>query len=122
MARRLHLVRRLTRMVPIVLLLLAGIAPFALGRRGAAAQDRPALVVNDAATANPDLVSVAVADPRGFGVTGRALMAPRGSAISVVAAGLGGPRFMTFDGAGNLLVAAQGDGVVYRFPYANGAL
>jgi glucose/arabinose dehydrogenase len=122
MSRSIHLVRRLTRIVPVMLLLLAGIGPFALGRLGAAAQERPALVVDDAATANPDLVSVAVADPRGFGVTGRALMAPRGSAISVVAAGLGGPRFMTFDGAGNLLVAAQGDGVVYRFPYANGAL
>ncbi|HEX5499905.1 MAG TPA: PQQ-dependent sugar dehydrogenase [Thermomicrobiales bacterium] len=122
MTRRTHLVRRLTRIFPIVLLLLAGVAPFALGRFGAAAQERPALVVDDAATANPDLASVTVADPHGFGVTGRTLMAPPGSAISVVGAGLGGPRFMTFDGAGNLLVAAQDDGAVYRFPFANGDL
>src|SRR5689334_4777152 len=83
--------------------------------------DAPPLIVDDAATANPDLVSVDVADPSGFGVSGRTLQAPRGSTVTVVAAGLGGPRFMTFDGAGNLLVAADGDGIVYRFPYANGA-
>jgi glucose/arabinose dehydrogenase len=29
---------------------------------------------------------------------------------------------MTFDGAGNLLVAAQDDGAVYRFPFADGDL
>ena len=122
MARRMHLVRRLTRIFPVMLLLLAGIAPFALGRSGAAAQDRPALIVDDAATANPDLVSVTVADPHGFGVTGRTLMAPPGTTIAVVGANLGGPRFMTFDGAGNLLVAAQDDGAVYRFPFADGDL
>jgi glucose/arabinose dehydrogenase len=63
-----------------------------------------------------------VADPLGFGISGRTLQAPPGYTVTVVAAGLGGPRFMTFDGAGNLLVAADGDGNVYRLPYANGAL
>jgi glucose/arabinose dehydrogenase len=122
MPRGPRLLPHLTPLLSIVALLLVGLAPFALGRFDAAAQDRPALVVDDAATANPKLVSVAVADPNGFGVSGRTLMAPPGYGVTVVAAGLGGPRFMAFDGPGNLLVAAQDDGVVYRYPYANGVL
>jgi glucose/arabinose dehydrogenase len=105
----------------LALLALLVAAPLALGQPAARAQDAPPLIVDDAATANPDLVSVDVADPSGFGVSGRTLQAPPGYTVTVVAAGLGGPRFMTFDGAGNLLVAADGDGIVYRFPYANGA-
>ncbi len=117
-----HLVRRLTRFVMILALLISVGASFALGHAGAAAPARSALIVNDAETTNPDLVPVTVADPNGFGITGRTLMAPPDTAISVVGANIGGPRFMTFDGAGNLIVAAQQDGVIYRYPYADGNL
>ena len=120
MNRRLSLMPSLARGIPLLALLV--LAPLALHPPRAHAQDAPALIVDDAAAANPDLVSVDVADPSGFGVTGRTLQAPPGYTVSVVAAGLGGPRFMTFDDAGNLLVAADGDGIVYRFPYANGSL
>jgi glucose/arabinose dehydrogenase len=106
----------------MVLLLFASIVPFTLTHANAVAQERSALIVDDAKTANPDLVSIEVADPNGFGITGRTLMAPPGTTVSVVGAKLGGPRFMTFDSAGNLLVAAQGDGTVYRYPYTDGNL
>ncbi len=101
---------------------MAGIAPFAPDQSGASSQDQPVLLVDDAATANPDLVDVEVADPAGFGVAGQTLQAPPGYAVSVVGSGIGGPRFMAFDDAGNLLVGAASDGVVYRFPFADGQL
>ena len=62
-------------------------------------RDRSSLV-DDAQTANPELVEVAVADPAGFGVSGQTLRVPPGYTVSVVAAGLGGPRFMAFDDDG----------------------
>ena len=117
-----HLFRRFIRISAILALLTAGVLPSALGQGGVTAQDQPALLVDDAATENPDLVDVEVADPAGFGVSGQTLQAPPGFTVSVVAAGLGGPRFMAFDGAGNLLVGAAADGVVYRFPFADGQL
>lgn len=86
------------------------------------AQQGTALLVNDEATANPDLVPVEVADPNGFGVVGQTLMAPAGYTVTIVGAGLGDPRFMDFDGAGNLLVGAASEGTVYRYPYADGLL
>ena len=86
------------------------------------AQDQTQLLVDDAQTANPALVSVDVADPGGLGVTGLTLQAPEGYEVSVIAAGLERPRFMTFDGAGNLLVAESGAGQVVRFPYEDGVL
>jgi glucose/arabinose dehydrogenase len=110
------------RIVPVLGLLVTGIAPFAPDQSGVSAQERPVLLVDDAATANPDLVDVEVADPAGFGVSGRTLQVPPGYSVSVVGAGLGGPRFMEFDDAGNLLVGAADDGVVYRFPFADGRL
>lgn len=122
MSRGTRLVRHLMRTFPILALVIMGIAPFALGYACASAQERSALIVDDAQTANPDLVPVTVADPNGFGITGRTLMAPPGTAISVIGAQLGGPRFMTFDAAGNLLVAAQQAGAVYRYHYADGNL
>lgn len=117
-----HLLRRLMRSFTILALLVTGIAPLALGHASALAQEQSALIVDDAETANPDLVAVQVTDPHGFGITGRTLMAPAGATISVVGANIGGPRFMAFDGTGNLLVAAQQDGAVYRYPYADGDL
>ncbi len=116
------LFRDLIRCCLLLGLLVAGSAPSALGQSGTPRQERPTLLVDDAATANPNLVDIQVADPAGFGVSGQTLQAPPGYTSSVVAAGLGGPRFMAFDGAGNLLVGAADDGVVYRFPFADGQL
>jgi hypothetical protein len=106
--------------VPLALLIAA--IPLALDGPDAVAQEGPALIVDDAATANPELVDVDVGDPYGFGISGQTLQAPPGFRVDVVGAGLGDPRFMAFDSAGNLLVGAAGDGVVYRYPFADGLL
>ena len=90
--------------------LAASSAPAAFG------QAEP-LIVDDAATANPDLVETELQVPDGFAVNPALLRLPDGVSISVLAAGLEAPRFMTFDGAGNLLVADMG-GTVYRYPTA----
>jgi glucose/arabinose dehydrogenase len=117
MSRGVPLVRRLVRIVSVCGLFIAGAAPFTTDHPVVSAQEGPVLLVDDAETANPELVEVEVADPAGFGVSGQTLQIPPGYTVSVVAAGLGGPRFMTFDDAGNLLVGAADDGVVYRFPF-----
>ena len=114
--------RHLIRLAALMALLLAGTAPSALGQSGTPAAERPTLIVDDAATANAELVPVDVLDPAGIGVPGQTLLAPAGASISVIAAGLGGPRFMAFDASGNLLVGAASDDTVYRFSYADGAL
>lgn len=89
----------------------------------AAAQENwPLLVVDDAGTENPDLVEAALGGGDDLDMAGRTVMLPPGYEISVVAAGLGRPRFMAFDGASNLLVAAAEEGAVLRFPYADGQL
>jgi glucose/arabinose dehydrogenase len=114
---------RFLQSVVLLALLVAATIPLGpLSPHAAAQEDWPLLVVNDEATANPDLVEVAVGDPEELGIGSPTLLAPPGYAVTAVAAGLGAPRFMTFDGAGNLLVAAAGDGIVYRFPYENGRL
>ena len=100
-------------------LLIVGAAAFA---SPATAQDAPALLVDDAATANGALVPVEVLDPNGIGAPEQTLLAPAGATVSVIAGGLGKPRFMAFDDAGNLLVADAAAGAVYRYPYAGGAL
>lgn len=83
----------------------------------------PLLVVDDATTANPDLVDVSLQVPAGFAVDRHALRLPRGFAISVLAAGLSRPRFMAFDRAGQLLVADAGAGNIYRLaPGSGGAI
>lgn len=104
-------------LLPLVLMIGALISGIAVR-----AQDGPVLLVDDAATANPELVEVEVADPNGFGVGGQTLLAPPGFSVTVVGAQLGEPRFMAFDDASNLLVAAASEGVVYRYPFADGAL
>jgi glucose/arabinose dehydrogenase len=118
----MHRVHRSLRIVPILALLLTGVTPFALDQSIATAQDGPALVVDDAATANPELVEVEVADPADFDVSGTTLQVPPGYSVSVVAAGLGDPRFMDVDTAGNLLVGTARQGIVYRFPFTEGQL
>ena len=105
-----------------VILLGSTLISLATGEQLALSQDAPTLIVDDAATANAELVPVEVLDPAGIGVPGQTLLAPAGASISVIAAGLGGPRFMAFDAAGNLLVGAASDDTVYRFPYTEGAL
>ena len=122
MSREFFLFSRLLRTAPIWGLLIAGGVPFALDHPVAVAQDGPALIVDDAATANPDLVEVEVGDPNGFGVSGQTLQIVPGYTISAVGAGLGDPRFMDVDDAGNLLVGTGRQGIVYRFPYAQGQL
>src|SRR5215213_11753271 len=122
MSYRALLFRRLARLVPLPGLLIAGVLPFASDNLAVSAQEGPALVVDDAETTNPELVEVAVADPSGFGASGHTLRVPPGYSVSVVGGGLGGPRFMDFDGEDNLIVGAARQGVVYRFSFANGQL
>jgi glucose/arabinose dehydrogenase len=122
MSRGIPLSHRLARIVPVLGLLITGVAPFIADHPVASAQEGPALLVDDAETANPALVEVAVADPLGFGISGRTLRIPPGYSVSVVASGLDGPRFMDFDGEDNLIVGAASQGVVYRFPFADGRL
>ena len=117
MSRGISLSRRLVRIASIVGLLVAGAAPFFTDRPIASAQEGPALLVDDAGTANPNLVEVAVGDPAGFGVSGQTVQLPPGYTVSAVGAGLGDPRFMDFDDAGNLLVGTGRQGSVYRFPF-----
>jgi glucose/arabinose dehydrogenase len=122
MSRGIPLFRRLVRVASVLGLLIAGVAPFLADQPVVSAQQGPVLLVDDAETANPELVEVVVADPLGFGISGKTLQVPPGYAVSVVAAGLGGPRFMDFDGEDNLIVGAARQGVVYRFPFADGQL
>src|SRR5215207_10136979 len=117
MSRRAPLARCLARIAAVLGVLIAGVAPFTAHHPVVSAQEGPPLIVDDAQTANPELVEVAVADPAGFGVSGRTLRVPPGYTVSVVAAGLGGPRFMAFDDEDNLIVGAARQGTVYRFPF-----
>src|SRR3712207_2051378 len=122
MSRGNPLSHHLARIAAVLGLLVAGAAPFITEYPVVAAQEGPALLVDDAETANPELVEVTVADPQGFGVSGQGLEIEPGYTVSVVAAGLGGPRFMAFDDQDNLVVGAARQGVVYRFPFTDGQL
>jgi glucose/arabinose dehydrogenase len=117
MSRGIPLSRRLVRVASVLGLLIAGVAPFLADQPVVSAQQGPVLLVDDAETTNPELVEVAVADPLGFGFSGKTLRVPPGYSVSVVGGGLGGPRFMDFDGEDNLIVGAARQGVVYRFPF-----
>jgi glucose/arabinose dehydrogenase len=122
MSRGIPLSRRLARMASVLGLLIAGTAPFISDHPVVSAQGGTALLVDDVGTANPELVEVAVTDPQGFGASGQTLRVPPGYSVSVVGGGLGGPRFMDFDRGDNLIVGAARQGVVYRFPFADGQL
>ncbi len=74
-----------------------------------------AFVTNDAATANPALVPTQLIVPPGLPELDQIVNLPPGFTISLLAAGLEGPRFMTLGPAGDLFVAAT-RGSVYRFP------
>ena len=110
-------ITRGARGVALLVILFAGMALPAAAR-----ENWPLLVVDDAETANPDLVDVALGGGDDLDLAGRTIALPPGYDISIVAAGLGRPRFMAFDDASNLLVAAAEEGTVLRFPYADGQL
>jgi glucose/arabinose dehydrogenase len=122
MSRRALLSRRLSRLAPLLGLLIAGVPPFSADHLAVSAQEGPTLVVDDAETANPELAEVPVGDPAEFGIARLSLRVPPGYTVDVVAANLGGPRFMAFDAADNLIVGAARQGTVFRFPFADGRL
>ena len=74
-----------------------------------------------AAMAMAPLSPVRLVDPNGT-PTGVTVNLPSGFSMSRLATGLKAPRFLAFDDAGNLLVAAAGAGAIYRYPYVNGAV
>lgn len=121
MSRRSRLSGRAAR-IGLTLAVLLGGAMGLIDDRSPAVAQEAVLLVNDEQTANPELVQVAVADPRGFGVSGRTLLAPEGYTVSVVGAGLDEPRFMAFDEDGNLIATSANEGVIYRYPFAAGQL
>ncbi len=101
---------RLARLVVVTIIM--GMASSA----GAVAQEGwPLLVVNDAATANPELVPVEMEVAEGMEAPGTTVMLPPGFGIELLATGLSDPRFMAFDPQGNLLVAGRGDDAIYRY-------
>ncbi|MGH2613837.1 MAG: PQQ-dependent sugar dehydrogenase [Thermomicrobiales bacterium] len=112
------------RVVALVALLTVGLVSNVPGQPlpAMAQEDWPLLVVDDAATVNPELVAAPVGDPREVLPPGQTLNVPPGMTVSVAASGLGRPRFMAFDDAGNLLVAAVDEGAILRFPFAEGRL
>ena len=122
MYRGISLSRRLARIASVVGLLIVSALPFITDHPVVLAQEGTALLVDDAETANPELVEVALADPLGFGASWRTLQVPPGFTVSVAGSGLGDPRFMDFDNAGNLLVGTERQGIVYRFPFTEGRL
>lgn len=81
----------------------------------ARAQSSDPLIVDNAGSANPDLVSTDLDTAGGAEAPGTSLRLPEGFTATVVAGGLGAPRFMVFDEAGRLLVADQSAGAVYRY-------
>jgi glucose/arabinose dehydrogenase len=102
-----------------LLIALLSLAPtFAVTLQTVRAEGAPVLVVNNDDTANPDLSPVDLTAPGDVSSPGAQLNLPEGFAAAVVASGLQGPRFMAFDDAGDLLVADQDAGAVYRYPAA----
>src|SRR5581483_3038074 len=109
----------LVLLLPLAFAVTGGPASLAAPAPSSAAADTP-LVVNDAAAANPNLVMAQLQVPDGFQANPLALQLPPGFSIELLAAGLRAPRFMAFDAAGNLLVADQRAGNVYRYPAGDG--
>src|SRR5689334_17226896 len=99
-------------------------ASTALAQSAAPGAGGTAFLADNATTAAnaPDLQAISFAVPDGFSMQSQQLFAPPGFSASVLAAGLEQPRFMLFDPNGNLLVADQGAGAVYRYPASNGSI
>lgn len=81
-----------------------------------------ALLVDDAATQNPDLRPTPLEVPPGLSFSPREVLLPPGFTASVLATNIPGPRFMAFDDAGSLLVASPASGSVYRYPAVDGVV
>jgi glucose/arabinose dehydrogenase len=100
------------------LLLIAAMAfiPLIYGSvRDASAQGDAPLIVDNAASANPDLAPVELTAAGDAQAPGSQLLLPAGFTATVVASGLSAPRFMAFDRDGSLLVADQDAGAIYRY-------
>jgi len=80
-----------------------------------AAQQGEPLIVDNEASANPDLVSADLGTAGDAQAPGSSLRLPEGFTATVVASGLDAPRFMAFDNDGSLLVADQAAGAIYRY-------
>src|SRR5262249_53078118 len=74
-----------------------------------------------ATAANASLVSTNLSGLDGAPIGNRTVALPSGFSISIVADGLKNPRFMQFDEAGNLLVADDDAGRIYRYSGNGGA-
>jgi glucose/arabinose dehydrogenase len=114
--------RRLTPLVVVVAVTLASVVSLPV-----AAQQAPggatAFVADNAATAaNAPDVPTSLIVPSGLTLQSHTLSAPPGFSVSLLATGLKQPRFMTFDDAGNLLVADAAANAVYRYVADNGTL
>ncbi|HEV7663517.1 MAG TPA: PQQ-dependent sugar dehydrogenase [Chloroflexota bacterium] len=112
------------RLPILLLLLLLGSAPVVGGQP---AEPSGFQFVADNATAAATAAAIAPLSPVGLNgvdgaATGKSVNLPAGFSIVQVASGLKNPRFMTFDDAGNLLVADAGRGAVYRYAAGGGSI
>ena len=101
---------------PLLLIAAMALMPLLYGSvRDVSAQDATPLIVDNAASANPELVSVELTAAGDAQAPGSQLLLPEGFTATVVASGLSAPRFMAFDQDGSLLVADQDAGAIYRY-------
>ncbi len=101
---------------PLLLIAAMALMPLLYGSvRDVSAQDATPLIVDNAASANPELVSVELTAAGDAQAPGSQLLLPEGFTATVVAGGLSAPRFMAFDRDGGLLVADQDAGAIYRY-------
>jgi glucose/arabinose dehydrogenase len=101
---------------PLLLIAAMALMPLLYGSvRDASAQGDAPLIVDNAASANPDLAPVELTAAGDAQAPGSQLLLPAGFTATVVASGLSAPRFMAFDRDGSLLVADQDAGAIYRY-------
>jgi glucose/arabinose dehydrogenase len=101
---------------PLLLIAVMAFMPLLYGSvRDASAQGDAPLIVDNAASANPDLAPVELTAAGDAQAPGSQLLLPAGFTATVVASGLSAPRFMAFDRDGSLLVADQDAGAIYRY-------
>jgi glucose/arabinose dehydrogenase len=101
---------------PLLLIAVMAFIPLLYGSvRDASAQGDAPLIVDNAASANPDLAPVELTAAGDAQAPGSQLLLPAGFTATVVASGLSAPRFMAFDRDGSLLVADQDAGAIYRY-------
>ncbi len=100
------------RFAIVALVLLARVAN---AQEGADVTGLQLVADNAAAAGNASLVQTKLTGVDGA-PTDRTVNLPAGFSISQMATGLDNPRFMQFDDAGNLLVADDDAGKIYRYP------